>query len=34
MLPEYIDSIRVSVPPGDQGGIIVPASKLSVELTV
>ncbi len=34
MLPDYIASLRVSVPPGDQGSILVPATKLSVELTV
>jgi hypothetical protein len=33
MLPDYIGSHQVSVPPGNRGGIIVPATKLLVEVT-
>jgi hypothetical protein len=34
MLPDYIASLRISVPLRDQGDIIVPGTKLSAELTV
>jgi|GEM_PF-4079863 hypothetical protein len=34
MLPNYFASRWGSVTPGDRGGIIVPGTKLSVELTV
>jgi len=33
-LPDYFASRWGSVTPGDRGGIIVPGTKLSVELTV
>ena len=34
MLPGYIASLWVSVPPGDRGGIFIPGAMLLVELTV